>query len=419
MKEIQSFADAEVALEQFIRPQDAPGGYTLDAIKGFLQSIGNPQDKYKVIHIAGTSGKTSTCYYIASLLNGAGYKVGHTVSPHVDTINERAQLNMQPLPESEYCSRLTAFLKLVAGSGFKLSYFETHIAFAYWLFAEESVDYAVVEVGLGGLLDGTNTINRADKVCVITDIGFDHTEILGDSIEEITQQKAGIIQAGNSVYMNEQSSEVAQIISRTGHDNQATVHIVRPHYGHETAALPSFQRRNFSLALTVADAVVAQDDSVLNPSIVAAAVITYVPARMEVVQYLGKTIILDGSHNSQKMQALVDAIADQFPSSSIHCLVSIGRTKRTNVDGVLTSLETISDTTVLTAFSGTVNTTMEPIEPSELVVASRTAGFDNVSIESNPEVAFAELVSSSAEVVLVTGSFFLLNHIRPLLKLRN
>lgn len=150
MRNIKNFNQVQIELEKFIEVTQtgAKQYYDLSRIFPLMNFLDNPQNKLKIIHIAGTSGKTSTSYYVASLLHNAGYNVGLTVSPHVDTINERTQINMIPLPEKEYCSYLNEFLDIVDESDIKVSYFEVLVAFAYWVFAKQKVDYAVIEVGL-------------------------------------------------------------------------------------------------------------------------------------------------------------------------------------------------------------------------------------------------------------------------------
>ncbi|MCA9326649.1 hypothetical protein KC976_03555, partial [Candidatus Saccharibacteria bacterium] len=191
---LTTFADAQKVLRTYYA--NAQTKYTLDNMCALMDHIGSPQEKIRVVHVAGTSGKTSTSYYAAALLRAAGLQVGLSVSPHVDQINERLQINGQPLSEAEFCQVLTEFLNAIKDAPVKPSYFELLTAMAFWEYARRGVDAAVMEVGLGGLLDATNVISRRDKICLITDIGLDHTEILGDTLVEIAQQKAGIIQPG-------------------------------------------------------------------------------------------------------------------------------------------------------------------------------------------------------------------------------
>src|SRR5665213_2882839 len=127
----KTFAEANKILSGFIPTEDT-GVYNTDRIKMFMDYLGNPQDKLRVIHVAGTSGKTSTSYYAAALLQAAGKKVGLTVSPHVDEVNERVQINLVPLAEDIFCHELSEFLNIVESSHIAPSYFELLVAFAFW-----------------------------------------------------------------------------------------------------------------------------------------------------------------------------------------------------------------------------------------------------------------------------------------------
>lgn len=420
---LSSFEMANQALKQYAR--STLGGsreYTLDTMIQFMEYLGNPQESYKTIHIAGTSGKTSTCYYTAGLLRQAGFKIGHTVSPHVDEVNERAQINLLPLNESEYCAELGKFLDIVQKSKLKLSYFEVTIAFAYWVFAKHNIDYAVVEVGLGGLLDGTNVIKRADKVCIITDIGYDHVEILGHTLEEIAAQKAGIINSHNTVFIKQQAEEVMQVIKRKCASEDAKLHIIADGgYSNERvlAHLPPFQQRNFGLAKEAVNFVASQHSKKLTPKQIEEAATTHVPARMEVVKLNDSMVILDGSHNTQKIQALVEGIYGRFPGSIDGAiLLSLGQNKHRDSKKVIQILRSISDSIVLTSFSKYQDEVRQAIPPRELAQYCESAGYARIEIEEDPVKAFHAAAALDKQLVIVTGSYFLLNHIRPLLDLK-
>jgi dihydrofolate synthase/folylpolyglutamate synthase len=191
-----SIAEVEKALERLVMIASKTTGRDITTARTLEIAglVGNPQDHLRVIHLAGTSGKTSTSYYIAGLLKAGGMKVGLTVSPHVTAITERVQINNIPLSETEFCRYMSEFLPLVTADEERLpSYFEVMMVFALWVFDKSNVDYAVVETGLGGLHDSSNICRRTDKICIITDIGVDHTHVLGDTIEKIATHKAGII----------------------------------------------------------------------------------------------------------------------------------------------------------------------------------------------------------------------------------
>ncbi len=405
---INNFTQAKQALNGFIPSGSNVTRYNLDNMTKLMDYLDNPQDKLKVIHIAGTSGKTSTSYYTASLLRQAGYEVGLTVSPHIDEINERAQINLISLPEGDYCQELSTFLNLIATSGLNPSYFEVLIAFAYWLFVKRGMEYAVVEVGLGGLLDGTNVISRNDKVCVITDIGLDHTKILGNTIAEIAYQKAGIIQQNNAVFMYDQAKEVMAIAAKRCSDKNAVLNVIQPYPQADInlAELPLFQVRNLHLAVQAVNCVLQRDHGKLLSSaeIVDAAKI-YIPGRMEIVQYAGKTLILDGSHNEQKIGALVASMKRQFADDIISILVSFGENKQTSVLNCLKQLREISATIILTAFDIGQDEIRASIKPAELSIYAKEVGFTTIIVESDPQKAIELLVKDDARIGLVTGSF--------------
>lgn len=415
MQIIDSFSSAKKVLYEYIPSRAGVTKYNLDNMKKLMNFLGNPQDNLKVIHIAGTSGKTSTSYYVASLLLNAGHSVGLTVSPHIDEINERAQINLLSLPEKEYCAELSQFLNIIESSNLNPSYFELLIAFAYWLFAKRNMEYAIVEVGLGGLKDGTNVINRADKVCVITDIGLDHTKILGNTISEIAYQKAGIIQQNNTVFMYRQGSEVMDVIKKRSSRYNANKHIIESaNQNYDIpSSLPLFQKRNLNLAINTVNYVLNRDYSKsLTATETQNASKVYIPGRMEVVNYNNKTLIIDGSHNEQKISALVDSIKQQYPAESITLMVSFGENKHTSVLACLKLLHTISNTIILTSFDIGQDEIRNSINPAELATLAQEVGFIKIFTKSEPKQALDLLMEKTTGIGLVTGSFYLLNHVR-------
>jgi len=187
---IQSFKQAEELLSQHIpktSTQTFPGKLGLNRAKYFLKLLGNPQEKLKIIHIAGTSGKGSTCYLISSLLTSQGFKVGLHQSPHLTDVTERFQIDGKIISQKEFVFYLNKVIPVInmVGKTFhgSLTYFEILVGLAYLIFYEKKIDYAVIETGLGGKYDGTNVVARPDKLSVLTKIGLDHTNILGKTIE--------------------------------------------------------------------------------------------------------------------------------------------------------------------------------------------------------------------------------------------
>jgi len=350
-------------------------------------------------------------------LEASGAKVGLTVSPHVDEVNERVQINHEPLNEVLFCSELDEYVNLVDASGIRPSYFELMIAFAYWEFARQQVDYAVIEVGFGGLLDRTNVISRSDKVCIITDIGLDHTEVLGDTIDQIAVHKAGIIQPYNHVFMYKQAAEVMAAVELRCQQKNARLTTLEPEPVSSTQpSLPLFQQRNFRLASKTVGYVLSRDGLPLptNSQLHQAASV-YIPARMEIVTFKNKTVIVDGSHNGQKITALAESIHAAFPKQKVAALVSFVNGPEDRWQRGIDVLHKITDDITVTTFSAEQDVPKRSIDPAVVAQYCEATAFSSVTVEENPRAAFDKVMGTVEPIILVVGSFYLLNDIRPLL----
>jgi len=412
MPKITNFDEAHDALRRFYRKDTT---YTLDRMQQLMDFLGNPQDTLKVVHVAGTSGKTSTAYYAAALLKAAGFTVGLTVSPHVDEVNERVQIDLTPLPEKEFCQALSEFIGKVDASGILPSYFELMVAFAYWYFAREKVDYAVIEVGLGGLLDGTNVVVREDKVCIITDIGLDHTEVLGDTLGKIAAQKAGIVQPRNDVFMYRQDGEVMKVVEKTCKKQTATLHIVAQASHSTITTLPLFQQRNFHLAEQAADFTLQRDERTLTAGQREQARAIYIPARMEIVERGGKVIIIDGAHNAQKMHTLFESVSAKYPGQKIAALAGFVESDAFRLEHNIKELTANVEHIITTSFYSEKDYPKYSVNPKAITTWCKDHGYRGVQTRENSTEALQLLLARPEPVLLITGSFYLLNHIRPLL----
>jgi dihydrofolate synthase/folylpolyglutamate synthase len=416
---LNSFADVTNALAAYMpEPGTLKAHYDLVRIRALMEHLGNPQDAYETIHIAGTSGKTSTSYYIAALLTEAGCKTGLMVSPHIDEVNERVQLNMVPLPEAKFCAALSEFLDILNTLSIELTYFELLVGFAYWYYAKIKVDYAVVEVGLGGLLDGTNVINRADKVCVITDIGIDHISVLGNTITEIASQKAGIILSHNEVIMYRQGDEVMKVVRDVCHQKQAVLHEQTARKPDEVAPdLPLFQQRNWNLARQTYELVAERDGlPKLSQERLVKTQHTFIPARMNIIHQNGKTIIMDGAHNQQKMQALVASLQHMFGTQEMAILFSLLSTKEARSIETLKEVSKLKGHIIFTGYQVAQHARHTSMDPAQLAAEYRTAGFDAIEVEPDPRMALEKLFRRPEPVLLITGSLYLLDLVRGFMR---
>ena len=190
--------------------------------KTFLKYLGNPQESLKVIHVAGTNGKGSVCAYLDGMLRSEGKRTGLFTSPHLVKINERIAVDGEPVSDGEFCRAFDAALaavKMMEAEGLSHpTFFEFLLGMALYTFRRSGTEYAVLETGLGGRLDATSAV-EPPLVCVITSIGYDHMQYLGDTIEQIAAEKAGIIRPGVPVFYASSSEESDRVIEKTAEKN--------------------------------------------------------------------------------------------------------------------------------------------------------------------------------------------------------
>lgn len=411
---ISNLTQAEKVLLAYVPAVKAFTGknITLARVAPLMRALGSPQDKLKVIHIAGTSGKTSTSYYVAALLLATGSSVGLTVSPHIDKVTERIQLNGRPINEDLFCRYLGECIDIVATLDVQPSYFELLMALSYWIFYKEGVDYAVIETGMGGLEDGSNVATRADKVCILTDIGLDHMHILGDTIAKIAAQKAGIIHLKNTVFMYAQDHDVMTAVRKQIERTDADLHIARQQSEvlQIVQDLPYFQQRNFSLA-SQAVRYVCMRDSLTLPGAAALqnASHTYIPARMDTIRVGDKVLIMDGAHNGQKMATFVASFSKQHSGKKAAVLLSLKEGKE--YAEVLDELVPITDTLIVTTFATTQDLPSKAMDPHKLANEARARGITTEVVTDNKK-AYDLLLSQANEVLVITGSFYMIGQIR-------
>lgn len=183
------------------------------------EALGNPHQYFRSIHVAGTNGKGSTSHMLAAVYQSAGYRVGLYTSPHLQSFTERIRLNGQPIAEADVARFVHQHRDLI--ESIEPSFFEVTVAMAFAFFARQQVDLAVIEVGLGGRLDSTNIITP--QASVITNIGYDHTDILGDTLPDIAREKAGIIKAGVPVVIGETHPETQFVFSKRASEQKAPI----------------------------------------------------------------------------------------------------------------------------------------------------------------------------------------------------
>lgn len=319
----------------------------LERIRELLERLGRPQDRLKFVHVAGTNGKGSTCAFLASVLQAAGYRTGLFTSPYLITFEERIRVDGENITLDELTEVTLAVREQAEAMADHPTEFELMTAVAMEHFARRGCDIVVLEVGLGGRLDSTNVID-APEVSVIARIGLDHTKLLGTTLAAIAGEKAGIIKPGAPVVSWPQEPEAMAVIGQAAAacDDALTVPDftqlnvepvewnapegpTRPfsYRGRAlcTKLLGSYQPANAALALEAVDALRARAWSISDQAIREGIAHTAWPGRFEIVS-AGEdhpTIVVDGGHNPQGARALVDSLVDVFPDRKAVFIVGV------------------------------------------------------------------------------------------------
>lgn len=303
------------------KSESIPRKYGLYRMEAILGALGNPERELKSIHIAGTNGKGSTAAMVTAFAKAHGLRVGTFTSPHMDSIRERIQLDGVPLEEEPFWQAASVVRevesRLLEEWG-AFNYFEILTAMMFVVFQQEAVDLAIIEVGIGGLLDNTNVGHPL--VSVITTIGLDHQDLLGSTLEEITAQKAGIIKSGQQVVVGPVTRECMDVIRDTASKQAATVQaygeafsLVEDSYQDDELTIPleqlalkgAFQKENATVAIRAFRSWMEATGRSVQPECIEAALrVVFWPGRMEVLQET-PLVIIDGAHNLPAIERLV------------------------------------------------------------------------------------------------------------------
>lgn len=445
LKTVSSLAEAEHFLFDALPKSPKTlfkHGKGIERSRIFFDLIGNPQNNLRAIHVAATSGKGSTSHILDELLRAHGKTTGLHVSPHVYEYRERMIVNGELISEQELVDSLNSLFPAIEqmdnSDAGRPTYFEVSNALAFSIFAKKNVDYAVIETGLGGLNDSTNTINRQDKLAIIGQIGEDHVDILADPsqlvdavsggfipatftdafsiIERIAVQKAGIMPIDGKVMALKQSPEINTIFEQLADFRHTDLQWVTRRDIKTPMNLPgNFQRDNASLALDALEYLAGRDGWTVDPYLVEEALASVtLPGRFEVRHTMGKTVILDGSHNPQKMSALVKAFEERYPNQKASVIMAIGGTK--DVEQTLQALSPIADQIVTTDFFNArqdfKSASIKPTNLAELAQANTQA---KVTIATDHQDAINQAFATDADIILVTGSFYFLGEINTLI----
>ena len=298
----------------------------------FASVLGNPEKKFKTLHIAGTNGKGSSSSMLASILQEAGYKVGLYTSPHLKDFRERIKINGVEIPEERVVSFIAAHKDFLAT--YHLSFFEMTVGLAFDYFAEEKVDIGVIEVGLGGRFDSTNIITP--EVSLITNISKDHTDILGNTLPEIAFEKAGIIKKNTPVVISEYQEETAPVFIKRAKEEKAPIVFANELTTNLTTDLQGiYQQKNIKGVIAVTDFLKHQgwdiSDENLKNGLLNVVKNTHLKGRWQTLS-THPTVVCDTGHNIGGLTYVMEQLKKQT-YTQLH--IVIGFVKEKDVKGVL------------------------------------------------------------------------------------
>ena len=405
------------------KSESIPRKHGLYRMEAILEALGNPERGLKSIHIAGTNGKGSTAAMMTAFAKAHGLRVGTFTSPHMDSIRERIQLDGVPLGEEPFWQAVSV-VKEVESRLFEewgaFNYFEILTAMMFVVFQQEAVDLAIIEVGIGGLLDNTNVGHPL--VSVITTIGLDHQDLLGSTLEEITAQKAGIIKSGQQVVVGPVTRECMDVIREIASEKGATVQafgedfsLVEDSYQDIELTIPleqlalkgTFQKENATVAIRAFRSWMEATGRSVQPECIEAALrVVSWPGRMEVLQAT-PLVIIDGAHNLPAIERLVQNMTARVGKKQT--LLFSALTRKDSQQMLLRLQEALPD----------VNIILTSFHPSRGLSISRSdveAYLDSpqVSYEESFEDVIDRFASSTDDKseLWVTGSLYFIAEVR-------
>lgn len=404
--------------------------YRLERMRAFLRELGDPQTRYPSVQIAGTSGKGSTSTIVAAIESTAGKRVGLHTKPHLRSMTERARVDGIAISEERFgvlLEEMMTAIEATAAQHGRPTYYETLLALAFVHFAREAVDLAVVEVGLGGRLDGTNVL--VPIVAAITSVGFDHMDVLGETLEEIAAEKAGIAKPGvplvhalapgaaRDVLLEHARAAEAPIVDALARTRIEGVSLQRagqrfrvatPVAAYEivTPMLGAFQRRNTATAISVVETLPPAYGATPEEVERALATLT-IPGRMELLAG-HPSIVFDIAHNAEKAERLVQSLREQFDGRRFSFVVAIGSGK--DAHEIIRTYARLPGTFIFTEFDAAGR---EAIKPQRLAAIAESLGtWGRAVFDPVEAIEIARRTTRPEDLIVVTGSTFIVAKLR-------
>jgi dihydrofolate synthase/folylpolyglutamate synthase len=404
----------------------------LDRMRMLLTKLGNPERELRYVHVGGTAGKGSTATMCAAILQSSGARIGLHTKPHLHSVAERARIDGVPISEERFAEifdLLAPAIEEMRGEQWgPPSYFELLVALSFVYFAQERVDLAVIEVGVGGALDGTNVITPA--VSIITNVGTDHRDVLGDTVEQIARDKAGIIKHGVPVVTAAETPSVLEVISQAARERSAPLTVlshdatidstveevayaqrveVETAQGRYRFVLPligEFQATNAATAIAACERI--RDIVPVTPDGVARGLSSIaLPGRAE-YHPSRPSLLFDVAHNVEKAAALRAALDRHFPGRRLVFVVAIAEEK--DAAGMFGAWRGLKAQFIFTTFDVAHRRSRYS---RTLVNAAEAAGLASRAVDDPVEaLTIARRIAAASDLVVVTGSTFLVGTLR-------
>jgi dihydrofolate synthase / folylpolyglutamate synthase len=399
----------------------SPEKFNLKRMEKFLDLLGNPQRSFKVIHVAGTKGKGSTCAMIASILTKSGFVTGLYTSPHMIEFTERIRIGNKQILKHEFIDLINSLIPLVNKVP-ELTTFEIITALAFEYFAVKKVDFAVIEVGMGGRFDATNVV--IPEVSVITKISFDHTKVLGKTLKKIAFEKAGIIKNGIPVIVSKQKAPPLKEIIKIGHERKSKIIYTPDIYKAEPTAyslinqsfkikkdkkeiveitiplLGDHQIENAITAFTCIEELIKQGNNINYEALIAGFRNVKWSGRFEIINQK-PLVIIDGAHNLDSFKKLKLAIQKYFPEKKV--ILIFGASEDKAVVSMLKTIQPIVETLVITKSDHP-----RAMNTNHIKEIAEKLEMDSIVKEDIKNAIGEALVQiDDSTVILATGSIFI------------
>ncbi|HLJ85138.1 MAG TPA: folylpolyglutamate synthase/dihydrofolate synthase family protein [Candidatus Eremiobacteraceae bacterium] len=404
----------------------------LDRMRTFLKALDNPENGFRSIHVGGTAGKGSTATMCAAILQAAGLKVGLHTKPHLHSVTERVRIDGVPIGDERFAEQLSAMLPAIdamaATEWGKPSYFEILVALAFRTFAAERVDVGVIEVGIGGTLDGTNVITPL--VSVLTNVGTDHADVLGDTVAAIAIDKSGIIKDKIPSVTAAEHPDALKVIREAAARQRSPLTIVQEvariespsspgplgqpvtittdlgEYGFELPVLGGFQLLNAATAIVACERI-KSELAFTEPDVARGMESLSLAGRME--YYPSRpALVFDIAHNAEKAMALRQALERHFPGRRLTFVVAIADGK--DAPGMIAAWDGLPAQFVFTTFP---ESHLRPVRPHNLALIAQGRGLPARVVENAEEaLAIARRIAGADDLIVVSGSTYIVGELR-------